>query len=177
MDLLTISVFVVLATAAIYSRIQWANADRDRKDWIRLYKTEHEQHVITCQRLHSARCDGIDGSIQIVELDRDLRRIKIAIWGTAEIDRNASDIEKLIADWRTEINQSASRIAELEPALRDANAICQTAHAVANRMGRETKWGRFAAQIEESLEHQERALEGTAPSVPTSLNTQPSTLN
>jgi hypothetical protein len=125
-----------------------------------LCKHEQEQNAITYKRLKTARADSIDSVIQFLELDSDLRRIKLSIWGTAEIDRNASDIEKLIAEWRKEIADVGLRIADLETALRDANQVCNTAHTIANRFGRETNWGPFAAKIEESLERQHRVLNG-----------------
>ena len=36
--------------------------------------------------------------------ESDLTRIKLAIWGTADIDRDVADIEKLIAEWREELS-------------------------------------------------------------------------
>lgn len=168
---------LILLVSTIFFGVTSMLAAIDRDFYRDCWNETSERHGQLFHRLSVQTAEHWETAREALEADADLRRIKIAIWGTAEIDRNAQDIVKLIADWRQDINASAARIAELEVALRDANAICQTAHAVANRMGRETKWGRFAAEIEESLERQASALEGTAPSVPTSLNSQPSTLN
>ena len=60
-------------------------------------------------------------------------------------------------DGRLEM-RAAGQLRRLKTALEDANGICRSAMAIAERGGRETNWDAFTGQLRESLQRQHAVM-------------------